>query len=71
MLTTIPARDVRPGDLVDTSNAVQPGPVIRVAQVATVGGATYVVRRDPGALVPDGYRFDAAQRVDVYGRLTA
>jgi hypothetical protein len=65
---TIPVTDIRPGDLVDTGNAAQPGPVIRVAAVATVGGMTYLVQRDPGALVPQGYRFHDVQHVDLYDR---
>lgn len=65
---TIPATDVRPGDLVDTSNAVRPGPVIRVRQVATVDDRTYVLRRESGELVPEAYVFPASRRVDVYAR---
>lgn len=65
---TIPVTNVRPGDLVDTGNAVQPGPVVRVRQVATIGGRTYVLRREPGELVPEAYVFPAGRRVDVYGR---
>lgn len=67
-MQTIPVTDVRPGDFVDASNAAQPGPVIRVGAVATVGGLTYLVRRDPGALVPQGYRFTADQHVDLHAR---
>jgi hypothetical protein len=63
---TIPATAIRVGDLIDTGNAVQPGPVIRVRAVATVGDAVYVVRRDPGALVPQGYRFRADQSATLY-----
>ena len=64
----IPATDIQPGDLVDAGNAVQPGPVIVVRQVATIGDRTYVLRREPGELVPESYVFPAGRRVDVYGR---
>ena len=67
-MTTIPVTDLRPGDLVDTGNATAPGPIVRVAQVATYDGRTYVVQRDPGALVPASYTFTTDQRADVYSR---
>ena len=67
-MTTIPVTDLRPGDTVDTSNAVPPGPIVRVRQVATYNEHTYVVQRDPGALVPASYAFHAGQRADVYSR---
>ena len=67
-MTTIPVTDLRPGDTVDTGNAMIPGPIIRVAQVATYDAHTYVVQRDPGALVPASYVFHAGQRADVYSR---
>jgi hypothetical protein len=44
---TIPVTDVRPGDLVDTSNATATGPIIRVGAVASASGLVYLVQRDP------------------------
>lgn len=67
-MLTIPATDLRPGDLVDAADAARPGPVIRVRDVATYGSATYVVRRDPGALVPESYTFPAGMWVRVHAR---
>ena len=65
-MTTIPVTDLRPGDTVDTRNAVRPGPIVRVAQVATYSGRTYVVQRDPGALVPPTYAFPADALVSLH-----
>jgi len=65
---TIPVTDVQPGDLVDAGSAERPGPVIVVRQVATIGERTYVLRREPGELVPESYVFPAGRRVDVYSR---
>ena len=68
-MRTIPVTDLRPGDLVDTSNADQPGPVIRIGRVATWDQTVYTVRYDTGYLVPDGhYSWPATAHVDVYDR---
>jgi hypothetical protein len=67
-MTTIPVTTLRPGDLVDTSNAVPPGPIVRVRAVATWGERTYLSRYDTGYLVPDGYYWPAGAHVDVYSR---
>lgn len=63
---TIPATDIRPGDLVDTGDAVQPGPIVPVRQVATIDDVTHVLRREPGALIPDAYVFPADRHVAVH-----
>ena len=42
--------------------------MIVVRQVATIGERTYVLRREPGELVPESYVFPAGRRVDVYSR---
>lgn len=52
----------------EAPRAVQPGPVIRVRQAATIGDRTYVLRRESGALVPEAYTFPVGRRVDVYAR---
>jgi len=66
MTRTIPVTDVQPGDLLDTANAMIPGPIVHVAQVATHAGHTYVVQRDPGALVPPTYAFPADALVSLH-----
>ena len=65
-VTTIPVTDVQPGDLLDTANAIPPGPIVRVRQVATYDGRTYVVQRDPGAIVPPTYAFPADALVSLH-----
>jgi hypothetical protein len=62
MLTTIPARDIRPGDLIDTAGASR----IPVRDVATIGERTYVLERESGALVPTAYTFAADALVSRY-----
>ena len=62
MLTTIPARDIQPGDLIDLATATR----VQVRDVATIAGRTYVLQRESGALVPTAYTFPAEQPVSRY-----
>jgi hypothetical protein len=62
MLTTIPAQDIAPGDLIELAPATR----VQVRDVATIGGRTYVLRRESGALVPDAYTFAADALVSRY-----
>jgi hypothetical protein len=62
MLTTIPARDIRPGDLIDTAGASR----IPVRAVETFAGWTYVTEHMSGELIPPAYTFAADALVSRY-----
>ena len=66
---TIPATEIRTGDLVDTAYVAPFGPLVYVTVAHVENGVTIIATRPRSDYADTVYTFPAGMTVNVYGRI--